>query len=70
MNQSSAAYSDGSPGTGEAGSGGGAPFSPTFHWPALSDTRYPLARVAPVTRTLTWARPGMTPGNRTLTRTS
>jgi hypothetical protein len=39
MNQISAAYSVGSPGTGAAGSGGGAPFNPTFHWPARTPTR-------------------------------
>src|SRR5580765_7046075 len=70
MNHSSDENRVGSPGTGDAGSGGGAPLSPTFHCAACTVTRCPLDVVAPGTRTATCARPGITPGKRTLTRTS
>src|SRR5260370_35579372 len=74
MSQRSVEYHVGSPGTGAAISGGGAPVSPRFHCPARTDTRKASADVAtpspdgPPTRTLTCARPGITPGSRTLTR--
>ena len=70
MNHRSAANSAESPGTLVARSGGGAPLKPTFHCPAMIDTRCCAVLVAPTMRTVTCARPGMTPGSRTLTRTS
>ena len=67
MNHSSDENRVGSPGTGDAGSGGGAPLSPTFHC-AVTVTRCPLTSHRNPHRNL--ARPGITPGKRTLTRTS
>ena len=68
MSHSSALYSPGSPGTGPATSGGGAPSSPTSDRSGRTVTRSTPSpsRI----RTDAWARPGITPGVRTITRTS
>ena len=69
MNHSSAAYSVGSPGTGGAVSGGGAPFEPDVPLPGADGDAVVARCRSRRTRTATCARPGITPGSRTLTRT-